>query len=72
MDYLPIFLKVREQRCLVVGGGDVAARKAAMLLRAGARVHVVAPEIDEGLRDKLAEAGSSFRLGVYDTSDLQD
>ena len=44
MDYLPIFLKVRERPCLVVGGGKVAARKVALLLRAGARVTVVSPE----------------------------
>ncbi|HET8731677.1 MAG TPA: NAD(P)-dependent oxidoreductase, partial [Moraxellaceae bacterium] len=50
MDYLPIFLNLREQRCLVVGGGDVALRKATMLLRAGGQVHVVAPVIDAALR----------------------
>ncbi len=44
MDYLPIFLKVRERPCLVVGGGKVAARKVALLLRAGARVTVVSPQ----------------------------
>ena len=45
MDFLPIFLDVREQPCLVVGGGEVAARKCALLLRAGARVTVLAPEL---------------------------
>jgi len=44
MDYLPIFLKVRERPCLVVGAGKVAARKVALLLRAGARVTIVSPE----------------------------
>jgi uroporphyrin-III C-methyltransferase/precorrin-2 dehydrogenase/sirohydrochlorin ferrochelatase len=38
MDFLPIFLDVREQPCLVVGGGEVAARKCALLRRAGAQV----------------------------------
>ncbi len=50
MDYLPIFQKVTGRRCLVVGGGTVGARKAAVLLEAGARVRVVAPEIDEELK----------------------
>jgi len=48
MDYLPIFLNIKHQRCLVVGGGEVALRKASVLLDAGAKVKVVAPELAEG------------------------
>lgn len=44
MDFLPIFIDVKGRRCLVVGGGDVAHRKAGVLLEAGAAVTVVAPE----------------------------
>ncbi|MGC2165849.1 MAG: siroheme synthase CysG [Gallionella sp.] len=49
MDYLPIFLNLKNRRCLVVGGGDVAKRKAGMLLEAGAHVRIVAPQIDPEL-----------------------
>jgi uroporphyrin-III C-methyltransferase/precorrin-2 dehydrogenase/sirohydrochlorin ferrochelatase len=49
MDYLPIFLNVKDQLCLVVGGGTVGKRKAGVLLEAGARVRIVAPEIDPQL-----------------------
>ncbi len=49
MDYLPIFANIRGKQCLVVGGGEVAKRKAGVLLEAGARVRVVAPEIDAEL-----------------------
>ncbi|HEX4870243.1 MAG TPA: siroheme synthase CysG [Moraxellaceae bacterium] len=70
MDYLPIFLNLRDQRCLVAGGGDVALRKASMLLRAGARVQVVAPAIDPALQEKLAAGQGGFRLGRYAPSDL--
>lgn len=44
MDYLPIFLDLRGKNALVVGGGDTAARKASLVLAAGAWVTVVSPE----------------------------
>jgi len=45
MDALPIFLKLRDTPALVVGWGSVAERKIDLLIRAGAKVTVVAPEI---------------------------
>ncbi len=40
MNFLPIFLDLRGKTCLVVGGGETAARKSAMLVSAGANVCV--------------------------------
>ncbi len=56
MDYLPLYLDLRDNDCLVVGGGAVALRKIELLLQAGARVTVVAPEHADAV-GKLAEAG---------------
>jgi len=56
MDLLPIFLDVRDQPCLVVGGGDIAARKVDSLRRAKARIHLVAPDLVPPLQ-ALARAG---------------
>jgi precorrin-2 dehydrogenase/sirohydrochlorin ferrochelatase len=47
--YYPICLNVQAERCLVVGGGDVAARKVASLVEAGAAVVVVAPDVCDAL-----------------------
>ncbi len=44
MRYLPLYLDAHALPCLIVGGGEVAARKLAWLRRAGATVTLVAPE----------------------------
>lgn len=71
MDYLPIFLDIKRQSCLVVGAGEVAARKCAMLRSAGAMVTVVAPnacrellELAEG--DVIRYHQKSFSAGDLD------
>lgn len=57
MDYLPIFCRLDNKPVLLVGGGEVAERKARLLLDAGAQLTVVAPELDPELA-KLAANGS--------------
>jgi uroporphyrin-III C-methyltransferase/precorrin-2 dehydrogenase/sirohydrochlorin ferrochelatase len=49
MDYFPIFLDIKSKRCLVVGGGAVAERKTASLLKSGADVILVAPSLTDSL-----------------------
>ena len=56
MDFFPIFFDIKNQPCLVVGGGEVATRKAGMLLQSGGLVSVVAPELTQTLKE-LADAG---------------
>ncbi len=45
MRYFPAFLDLADRSCLVVGGGDAAARKVRLLRKAGAAVRVVAPRV---------------------------
>lgn len=56
MQALPIFMNINQRLCVVIGAGEVAARKVTMLLRAQANVTVYAPEICPSLAD-LVEAG---------------
>ncbi len=49
MEFLPIFLNIRGQPCLVVGAGVVATRKAALLRRAGAQVTMTTEFREEAL-----------------------
>jgi precorrin-2 dehydrogenase/sirohydrochlorin ferrochelatase len=72
MRHLPVFLDVGDRCCLVVGGGTMAMRKVDRLLRAGARVSVVAPEISPEL-ERMAAAEPRLRLHrrAYEASDLE-
>ncbi len=49
MNFFPIFLNIKDRPCLVVGGGDVAARKVTLLCKAGGQVTVVAPYLCDRL-----------------------
>ena len=70
MDYLPIFVDLKDRLVLVVGGGDVAARKVGLLLRAGARVRVVAPELSASLQSDADQV--EHIAANYDDSHLAD
>ncbi|VXC51290.1 siroheme synthase CysG [Pseudomonas sp. 8O] len=69
MQFLPLFHKLQGRLVLVIGGGEVALRKARLLSDAGAVLRVVAPEI-RGELQELAGPGGIFLRG-YASSDLQ-
>ena len=54
--YYPAFIDVRGRECVVFGGGPLGEEKVAKLLECGARVRVIAPEVEETIAE-LAEAG---------------
>ena len=53
MRFLPVGLDVQGKVCLVVGGGNVGARKVKNLVRAGAKVTVVSPTVTESLGGQI-------------------
>ena len=56
VDYFPVFLKLNGKSCLLVGGGEVAARKAKLLLAAGGKLTIIAPKVG-AIVAKLASDG---------------
>ena len=57
MPKFPLFIDLTEKKILIAGGGSVAARRVNTLLRYGADVTVIAPEIHETI-EKAAAAGA--------------
>lgn len=72
MQYLPLFFDIKNKHCLVVGGGAVAYRKASLLQKAGAVVHVVAPEILDDLKWLAEKSGGTAMLREYQEQDQAD
>jgi uroporphyrin-III C-methyltransferase/precorrin-2 dehydrogenase/sirohydrochlorin ferrochelatase len=72
MDELfPLFLKLAERRCLVVGGGIIAEGKIQSLVRCGAFVHVVAPEATPGIRRAAGSGEIVWDARPFLPSDLE-
>lgn len=65
MDYLPIFCQLDNKPVLLVGGGEVAERKARLLLDAGALLTVVAPELDPELAKLTANGSIEWLAGEF-------
>ncbi len=72
MDLLPIFLDIKQKPCLLVGGGEVAGRKARLLLEAGSSLHVISPELGMTLNEMKQEGRIEHTERQYQTDDLGD
>jgi len=69
--FYPVFLDLRGRRCLVVGAGNVAARKAQSLLEAGAMVRVVSPEACEQVQELYAAGRLEWERRGFEETDLE-
>jgi len=70
MQYLPVSWRVDGQWVLLVGGGEIALRKARLLARAGARLRVVAPEIEPALAELVDQTGGERLASVFEAAQL--
>jgi uroporphyrin-III C-methyltransferase/precorrin-2 dehydrogenase/sirohydrochlorin ferrochelatase len=70
MDYLPLHFDLKSRHCLLVGGGEIALRKAELLESAGAIVTVVAPSINADIRRLLGAAPHRLLERAWESADL--
>ncbi|HHZ87745.1 MAG TPA: uroporphyrinogen-III C-methyltransferase [Chromatiales bacterium] len=71
MDFLPIFLSIRERRCLVVGGGEIASRKVALLREADALITVVSPDLTDSLNSLKSSNQLTHIARQFEATDLE-
>jgi len=67
-----MFYKLEDRSCLVVGGGEVAARKVSLLVRAGAKVSVIAPQLCESLQGRLNAQEILFINKNFEARDIEN
>lgn len=70
MEYYPVFLNVTARRCVVVGGGEVAARKVESLIDAGAEVTVVSPSAAGSIASLAATGRIQWVRRPYSSGDI--
>ncbi|MDP1776396.1 MAG: siroheme synthase CysG, partial [Moraxellaceae bacterium] len=72
METLPLGFRLRDRSCLIVGGGEIARRKADLVIRAGAIVTVIAPEIDTDVAKMVTEARGQLKQRPWQADDILD
>ncbi|CRH30551.1 siroheme synthase CysG [Pantoea ananatis] len=70
MDYLPLFADLAGRPVLVVGGGDIAARKIELLRRAGARIQIASRELCPELQALLDEQQLEWLATSFEPAQL--
>lgn len=72
MEFLPLFFKLEDRQTLLVGGGQIALRKARLLIRTKAIVSVISHAVDPQLAKLLADNNGTFSLGDYTPAHLDN
>ena len=70
--YYPVFIDVRDRRCVVIGGGNIGEEKVHKLLDCGAKLVVISPAVNEGVRDLVDGDRVRWLEREYQPGDLQN
>lgn len=69
--YYPVFLQLKDQPCVVIGGGKIAEGKVDSLLEARAQVTIISPDLTEGLSEHVRAGRVAFIPRTYQPGDLR-
>jgi siroheme synthase-like protein len=70
--YYPIFLDIENRNVVIIGGGEVCARKAETMMRYGAKVTIVSPELTPEIEQWAAKGQLTVHRKRYETTDIED
>lgn len=69
--YYPIYIDIEDRDVVIIGGGNVCARKAETMLKYGARVTIVSPEFTEEIEQWGREGKLALKRKRYEDADLE-
>jgi uroporphyrin-III C-methyltransferase/precorrin-2 dehydrogenase/sirohydrochlorin ferrochelatase len=72
MKYFPIFLTLKDRHCTVIGGGLVANRKIKTLLKSGANITLISPQLCDELQQKVTDKHINHIARNFRNSDLEN
>jgi siroheme synthase-like protein len=70
--YYPIFIDIEDRNVVIIGGGNVCARKAETMMKYGARVTIVSPRFTEEIEQWSRDGMLALKRKPYDASDVDD
>ena len=72
--FLPLFMKVRGKKAVIFGAGQIAGRRAQVLLRYGVVLQVIAPQCGSEMQELINQYGSgiTYEQGSYRPGCLMD
>lgn len=70
--YYPIYLDIENRNVVIIGGGNVCARKAETMMKYGARVTIVSPDFTQEIEQWAREGCLALERKAYDAGDLED
>lgn len=71
-DLFPVFIEIKDKKCVVIGGGVVAERKIKTLLNYGANIMVISPKITKSIEKLIQSNKISHIKKLYTKDDLKD
>lgn len=69
--YYPIYLDIEDHAVIIIGGGNVCARKAETMMKYGARVTIVSPEFTDEIEAWARDGQLALKRKRYDAGDLE-
>jgi len=68
--YYPVYIEMRDQPCVVIGGGKIAEGKVDGLLAVEAKVTIIAPQLTPRLQDLAAQNRVRYLSRAFQPGDL--